>query len=101
MTHKLSRPGRCSDKLRCPRIRPLTGGMTLTFGGLKINENAQRISTGWKPIKGLYTAGERVGGLFHYNDPLGTGLMSCAVFGRIAGCCVGVNAPGPKMSRAA
>jgi tricarballylate dehydrogenase len=26
-----------------------------------------------------------VGGLFHYNYPLGTGLMSGAVFGRIAG----------------
>jgi tricarballylate dehydrogenase len=26
-----------------------------------------------------------VGGLFHYNYPLGTGLTSGAVFGRIAG----------------
>ncbi|MGQ0522910.1 MAG: FAD-dependent tricarballylate dehydrogenase TcuA [Betaproteobacteria bacterium] len=64
---------------------PVTGGITFTFGGLKVNKNAQVISTGWKPIEGLYCAGEMVGGLFHYNYPLGTGLMSGAVFGRIAG----------------
>jgi len=64
---------------------PVTGGITFTFGGLKINTDAQVISTGWKPIAGLYTCGEMVGGLFHYNYPLGTGLMSGAVFGRIAG----------------
>lgn len=52
---------------------------------MKINQNAQVISTGWKPIEGLYAAGEMVGGLFHYNYALGTGLMSGAVFGRIAG----------------
>ena len=64
---------------------PVTGGITFTFGGLKVNKNAQVIATDWKPIPGLYTCGEMVGGLFHYNYPLGTGLMSGAVFGRIAG----------------
>jgi len=64
---------------------PVTGGITFTFGGLKINDKAQVIATNWKPIAGLYTCGEMVGGLFHYNYPLGTGLMSGAVFGRIAG----------------
>jgi tricarballylate dehydrogenase len=64
---------------------PVTGGITFTFGGLKVDENAQVISTGWKPIEGLYTAGEMLGGLFHYNYALGTGLMAGAVFGRIAG----------------
>jgi tricarballylate dehydrogenase len=63
----------------------VTGGITFTFGGVKIDQNAQVISSGWKPIKGLYAAGEMVGGLFHYNYALGTGLMSGAVFGRIAG----------------
>ena len=63
----------------------VTGGITFTFGGLKIDKDAQVISSGWKPIEGLYCAGEMVGGLFHYNYPLGTGLMSGAVFGRIAG----------------
>jgi tricarballylate dehydrogenase len=64
---------------------PVTGGITFTFGGLKVNQDAQVIGTDWKPIPGLYTCGEMVGGLFHYNYPLGTGLMSGAVFGRIAG----------------
>ncbi len=64
---------------------PVTGGITFTFGGLKINDKTQVISAGWKPIEGLYSAGEMVGGLFHYNYAIGTGLMSGAVFGRIAG----------------
>ncbi|HET8610406.1 MAG TPA: FAD-dependent tricarballylate dehydrogenase TcuA, partial [Burkholderiales bacterium] len=64
---------------------PVTGGITFTFGGLRINDDAQVIGTDWVPIAGLYTCGEMVGGLFHYNYPLGTGLMSGAVFGRIAG----------------
>jgi len=38
-----------------------------------------------KPIAGLYAAGELVGGIFYYNYPSGTGLMSGAVFGKIAG----------------
>ena len=37
------------------------------------------------PIPGLYTAGEMVGGLFYFNYPSGTGLVSGAVFGRLAG----------------
>ncbi|MCZ6728767.1 MAG: hypothetical protein O7C61_03570, partial [SAR324 cluster bacterium] len=36
-------------------------------------------------IPGLFACGEMVGGIFHYNYPGGTGLMSGAVFGRIAG----------------
>jgi tricarballylate dehydrogenase len=62
-----------------------TGGITFTFGGLKIDERARVIGTDWRPIPGLYTCGEMVGGLFHDNYPGGTGLVSGAVFGRIAG----------------
>ena len=64
---------------------PVTGGITFTFGGVRINERAQVIGTSWAPIPGLYACGEMVGGLFHGNYPGGTGLMSGAVFGRIAG----------------
>ncbi|MBM3358789.1 MAG: FAD-dependent tricarballylate dehydrogenase TcuA [Betaproteobacteria bacterium] len=64
---------------------PVTGGITFTFGGLKVTKDAQVVATDWKPIAGLYACGEMVGGLFHYNYALGTGLMSGAVFGRIAG----------------
>ncbi len=62
-----------------------TGGITFTFGGLKVNEHAQVIGTDWRPIKGLYCCGEMVGGLFYDNYPAGTGLVSGATFGRIAG----------------
>jgi tricarballylate dehydrogenase len=63
----------------------VTGGITFTFGGLKINENAQVIGTDWRPLPGLYACGEMVGGLFYDNYPAGTGLVSGATFGRIAG----------------
>lgn len=62
-----------------------TGGITFTFGGLKITENAQVVGTDWRPLPGLFTCGEMVGGLFYDNYPAGTGLVSGATFGRIAG----------------
>lgn len=65
----------------------VTGGITFTFGGLKVDGNARVIGTDWRPIPGLYTCGEMVGGLFHDNYCAGSGLVSGAVFGRIAGRC--------------
>jgi succinate dehydrogenase/fumarate reductase flavoprotein subunit len=46
---------------------------------------AGRHEDGYRPIGGLYAAGELVGGLFYFNYPGGTGLTSGSVFGRIAG----------------
>lgn len=63
----------------------VTGGITFTFGGLKISENAQVIGTDWRPLPGLFACGEMVGGLFYDNYPAGAGLVSGATFGRIAG----------------
>ena len=63
----------------------VTCGVTFTFGGLRINTEAQVLNTDYRPISGLYAAGELVGGLFYFNYPGGTGLMSGAVFGKIAG----------------
>src|SRR3546814_623017 len=62
-----------------------TCGVTFTFGGLKITENAQVENTESKPIPGLYAAGEIVGGLFYHNYPGGSGLTAGAVFGKVAG----------------
>jgi len=63
-----------------------TCGITFTFGGLRINkETAQVLDVHFHPIPGLYCAGEMVGGLFYFNYPSGTGLVSGAVFGRLAG----------------
>lgn len=64
---------------------PVTGGITFSFGGVKVSDTAQVIGTDWNPIPGLFACGEMVGGLFHNNYPGGSGLMSGAVFGRIAG----------------
>jgi tricarballylate dehydrogenase len=47
------------------------------------------LDTDRRPIHGLYAAGELVGGLFYFNYPGGTGLMSGAVFGRTAGGAAG------------
>ena len=41
--------------------------------------------TAGQPIRGLYAAGELVGGIFYHNYPGGTGLTSGAVFGKLAG----------------
>jgi tricarballylate dehydrogenase len=68
---------------------PVTGGITFSFGGLKVNSAAQVVATNWEPIRGLYACGEMIGGLFHGNYPGGSGLMSGAVFGRIAGTSAG------------
>ena len=61
----------------------VTCGITFTFGGLKIDDDARVIGTDWRPLPGLYACGEMVGGLFYDNYPAGTGLVSGATFGRI------------------
>jgi len=63
----------------------VTCGITFSFGGLKINTDAQVINTDGEPIRGLYAAGELVGGIFWFNYPGGSGLTNGSVFGRIAG----------------
>ena len=63
----------------------VTCGVTFTFGGLRINTDGEVLNTDYQPIRGLYAAGELVGGIFYFNYPGGSGLMSGAVFGKIAG----------------
>lgn len=63
----------------------VTCGVTFTFGGLRINAEGEVLDQHQLPIPGLYAAGELVGGLFYFNYPGGTGLMSGSVFGRQSG----------------
>lgn len=63
----------------------VTCGITFTFGGVKISPEAEVLDIADQPINGLYAAGELVGGLFYHNYPSGAGLISGAVFGRLAG----------------
>ena len=88
----------------------VTCGVTFTFGGLRINTDGEVLNTDYQPIRGLYAAGELVGGLFYFNYPGGSGLMSGTVFGKIAGTSAGargkeltmdakVNAPAQRTVR--
>lgn len=63
----------------------VTCGITLTYGGLAIDEGARVQNEEGAPIAGLYAAGELVGGLYYDRYPGGAGLTSGSVFGRIAG----------------
>ncbi len=72
----------------------VTCGITFSFGGLRINEHCEVQNTSDRSIPGLYAAGEMVGGIFYENYLGGAGLMSGAVFGRIAGNSAGKRAKG-------
>jgi tricarballylate dehydrogenase len=63
----------------------VTCGITFTYGGLRIDRDARVLREDGSAIGGLFAASELVGGLFYGNYAGGTGLMSGAVFGRIAG----------------
>jgi tricarballylate dehydrogenase len=64
---------------------PVTGGITFTFGGLKVNASGQVLNTWDRVIPGLYAAGELMGEIYYYNYPGATSVIRGAVFGRIAG----------------
>ncbi len=67
------------------RAYPVTGGITFTYGGVKVSEKAQVLDQDNNPIAGLFACGEMVGGVFLNGYPGGSGLTSGAVFGRLAG----------------
>lgn len=64
-------------------------GITFTFGGVRVDDNARVIRADGSAISGLYAAGEMVGGLFSGNYPGGSGLTAGAVYGRRAGAHAG------------
>jgi tricarballylate dehydrogenase len=76
----------------------VTCGITFSFGGLKINTDAQVMSSDGAPIPGLFAAGELVGGIFYFNYPGGTGLTNGSVFGRIAGASAAKSARKASMA---
>jgi tricarballylate dehydrogenase len=63
----------------------VTGAITFTFGGVRIDARANVVDAAGHPIRGVFAAGELVGGLFYGNYPGGSGLMAGSVFGRRAG----------------
>ncbi len=64
---------------------PVTCGITFSFGGLRVSSEGEVIRKDGGPLEGLFAAGEMVGGIFYENYPGGSGLMSGAVFGKLAG----------------
>jgi tricarballylate dehydrogenase len=64
---------------------PITCGITFTFGGVRVDEDARVLDVSGRPLRGLLASGELVGGLFFHNYPGGTGLTAGAVYGRRAG----------------
>ncbi|MEM6973750.1 MAG: FAD-dependent tricarballylate dehydrogenase TcuA [Pseudomonadota bacterium] len=67
------------------RAFPVTGGITFTYGGLKVGAAGEVLRGDETAIPGLYACGELVGGVFFNGYPGGSGLTSGAVFGRQAG----------------
>lgn len=64
---------------------PVMCGITFTFGGLHVDARAAVQRPDGTSIRGLFAAGEIVGGLFAGNYPGGAGLTAGAVWGRTAG----------------
>lgn len=64
---------------------PVTGGITFTYGGVKLGAAGEVLRKDGSAIPGLFACGEMVGGVFFNGYPGGSGLTSGAVFGRIAG----------------
>lgn len=64
---------------------PITGSITFTFGGLKVDEEARVARSDGSHTPGLYAVGEITGGFYYYNYLGSTGITRNLVFGRIAG----------------
>ena len=60
-------------------------GVHHTMGGIKINDNAEVISTSGDVIPGLFAAGEVTGGVHGNNRLGGNAVADFTIYGRIAG----------------
>jgi tricarballylate dehydrogenase len=76
-----------AQKIDTPPFRayPVTGGITFTYGGVKVDGNGAVTREDGSAIPGLFACGEMIGGVFFNGYPGGSGLTSGAVFGRMAG----------------
>ena len=67
------------------RAYPVTGGITFTYGGLRVSDAGAVLDTEGADIPGLFACGDLVGGGVYNGFPGGACLTSGAVFGRQAG----------------
>ena len=66
------------------RAYPITAGVTFSFGGIQVDNQARVINTCYQPIQGLYASGDVIG-LFFHNYPSCTGQTRNVVFSYLAG----------------
>jgi tricarballylate dehydrogenase len=69
----------------------VTGGITFTLGGLRIDAQARVLDATGEPIAGLFASGDAVG-LFHGGYPSGAGQTRNVVLSRLAGAGAGAAA---------
>jgi tricarballylate dehydrogenase len=62
----------------------VSGGLTFTLGGLRIDPNASVLGVDGAPLPGVFATGDILG-IFHGSYPGGSGQTRNAVFGRRAG----------------
>ena len=65
------------------RAYPIIAANCFTFGGVKVNPDAQVLDCDGKPIPGLYAAGETMG-IYHQVYAGSTSVLRGATFGRLA-----------------
>lgn len=65
------------------RAYPIIPANCFTFGGVKVNADAQVLDCDGKPIPGLYAAGETMG-IYHQVYAGSTSVLRGATFGRVA-----------------
>ena len=61
----------------------LVPGVSMTYGGLRINERAQVVGESGEPLPGVFAVPGLAGGI--YTQQYAGALAACGVFGRIAG----------------
>lgn len=64
---------------------PLMPAITLSFGGIRVNDRGQALEADGTVIPGLFAAGECAGGLFYDDYIGGSSLANCLVMGRVTG----------------
>jgi len=64
---------------------PLVPGITLSFGGIRVNPKGQVLEADGTVIPGLFAAGECAGGLYYGDYIGGASLANCLVMGRVTG----------------
>ncbi len=77
---------------------PIISSNTFTFGGLKVNVDAQVVNQDGELMQGLYAAGETVG-IYYGKYPGATSVLRGAVFGKRAGEHAAQQAAAVRLSR--